>query len=32
MPGLTTDGAPAMVGKHNRFIKKFLEAFEAQSV
>ena len=32
MPGLTTDGAAAMVGKHNRFIKKFLEAFEAQSV
>ena len=32
MSGLTTDGAPAMVRKHNGFTKKFLEAFEAQSV
>jgi len=29
--GLTTDKAPAMVRKHNEFIKKILEAFEARS-
>ena len=30
--GLTTDGAPAMVGKHKGFCKTFLEAFGAQKV
>ena len=32
LSGLTTDGAPAMVGNHNGFIKEFLKAFEARSV
>ena len=32
LSGLTTDGAPAMVGKHKGFCKTFLEAFGAQKV
>ena len=30
LSGLTTDGAPAMVGKHKGFCKNFLETFESQ--
>ena len=30
LSGLTTDGAPAMVGKHKGFCKKFVETFESQ--
>ena len=32
LSGLTTDGAPAMIGKHKGFCKTFLEAFGAQKV
>ena len=32
LSGLTTDGAPAMVGKNKGFCKSFLEAFGAQKV
>ena len=30
--GLTTDGAPAMVGKRKGFCKKLLEAFRSQNI
>ena len=32
LSGLTTDGAPAIVGKHKGFCKKFLEAFGSQNI
>ena len=32
LTGLTTDGAPAMVEKHKRFCKKFLEVFGSQNI
>ena len=32
LSGLTTDGAPAMIGKHKGFCKTFLEAFGAEKV
>ena len=30
--GITTDGAPSMTGKNNRFVKRFIDASKIQDI